>query len=128
MLIIYRVEDSTGHGPHRGEHDSIEHVSATISQHYHDKHHPIPWEDGLRAFRFIHVCGTLSLERLLHWFPEETPKILHRHGFHISVFAVDEEDGEILFGKTQVAFDRSYATLIKTMSFEHACNKLKLAA
>lgn len=132
-MIIYRVENSKGHGPFRAPNHPDPDIIYMLLDKYDTGHavspFPLPHNDGIDELRWCHTFGTLSIERLIHWFPHEFHERLAMHGFHIAVYLIeDEEDAEVVVGKHQVAFDYTCATRIKTMSFNHACAKIKLAA
>lgn len=128
MIIVYRVENEHGEGPFRGEHGSLsDHIAKLYSGKY-GSCYPIPSYDKFdKPMRCVHSCGCESLERLLHWFPEDCHAELTEYGYCISVFAIDD-DAELVRGQHQIGFDRECAYLLKTMSFSQACVKLKLVA
>ena len=99
-MIVYRVEHKTSHvGPFGWEYSGGMKVGSNK--------HPLPSEDGIYAGS-AYIYGCESLRHLSDWFTNSYMH-LRENGFHI----VEYESDDFHKGKTQVAFNKASAKVIK---------------
>lgn len=90
-MVIYRIEDFKGRGPYRSEclstMDRL--LQDELDNHTLDLYHPAPQYDIGRKPRQNEICGFISVQQALEWFPIELQRKLHIYGFSLRQVPVD---------------------------------------
>ena len=90
-MKVWRVENNKHYGSYQcsypGNFTSFC-GDESISRH-NDMEHPTPYEDGIKESRGK-VCCFSSEEQLHDWFTYGELTLLKEHGFHVSVYEVEE--------------------------------------
>lgn len=115
-MLVYRVEYEDGIGPYQSRNrprEIIREIAKYLHEAYydHDNHQCIIWED-VRGFESKHVCGFVSLSQFFYWFTKEMREFLYIGEAKLATYHVYEDN--IIFGRFQIAFDKSKAKLIGT--------------
>jgi hypothetical protein len=108
---IYRLENESGLGPYRTDHDLEDELLVAHSDY---KVWPTPDIDGISIHHLFYGwnCGFQSEEHLYKWFDGFIEK-LHDVGFHIAKYEVDVK--YVAYGKKQVVFDKSQSCLLEVL-------------
>jgi hypothetical protein len=101
--IVYRVENSEGHGPYTGAlENNIFNLTGEPMIH-DDGAHPTPQEDGLDFHYGTDFCAFHSFADCLTWFGRGLLDLLEANGFNVYKFAV--EPAAVRVGKHQVVIN-----------------------
>jgi len=87
-MRVYRVEDENGRGPF--VHRLLQEINVAMTGDPDADWH-VDFPGTLEAFGpqpLNHVCGTLTLRDLVRWVPRPMRRVLARHGYGLSVYAM----------------------------------------
>jgi len=99
ITIVYRIENSVGKGPYRG--DSTEWETHDHANNYRKT--PMPCSDGIEVIPAGWLFGCASLRGLFLWFNKKERLTLRELGFYVSVYTVTSE--QVTTGGKQCLFN-----------------------
>lgn len=120
---VWRIEDSEGNGPYRGE-DNIARYLGEMQREGLIDNGPLPWSDDMLQEKFNRgakpanwLCGFANIEQYKSWFcSEEARDLLDRQGYCLVKYEVDSADAWV--GRTQAIFSPDKAKRVEV----RACN------
>lgn len=120
LITIYRIQDSSGHGPWWTDNDEVQNY-LNNKKYDLETHVPISVDIGLRPsnFPYCMYCGCLSLEDLRYWFDSEFLDILADNDFVIMKYVLPKTATKIGKSGKQVAFDKFEIISEMVLDIEH---------
>lgn len=111
-MRVYRIEKQ-GWGPYSAP-SRCESLVEMLYEYYtfNKKQHPKPNEDGIEGWtEGRHIFGFANRRDLVRWFPYHIRRTLHKHGFALAVYEVEDE--HVKRGGKQVAWAIAHGRLME---------------